>query len=82
MKCPGDMRLQILFNVVFKWPGSVHDARIFANSESVITAYPKVIVKGHDTVPVSLLGDSRLSIANLCNEGIPQWRCCPNLLAI
>ena len=52
------------FDVVMKWPGSVHDARINGNSsinqmlkDRTIPERFKVIVDGEDTVPVCILGD-------------------------
>ena len=51
-------------DVVIKWPGSVHDGRIFANSlinqklrDKVIPPCPKVIVDGKDPVQICILGD-------------------------
>ena len=52
------------FDVVIKWPGSVHDARIFSNSklnaifrEGVVPDCSKIIVEGEPPVPICILGD-------------------------
>ena len=51
-------------DVLIKWPGSVHDARIFANStinkavrEGKIPKCARRIIYGEDPVPVCILGD-------------------------
>ena len=55
------------FEVVIKWPGSVHEARIFSNSglnesfrKQCIPNCSKIIVKGEDPVSV-------------CNLGVPEY---------
>ena len=51
-------------DVVVRWPGSVHDARSFSNSElnkmlqnKTIPSCPKCIVEGKAPAPVVILGD-------------------------
>ena len=51
-------------DVLIKWPGSVHDARIFSNSslnqqfrDGANSSFEKVIVQGKPHVPICLLGD-------------------------
>ena len=55
----------IIATVLIKWPGSVHDARIFANStinkafrEGKIPKCARIIIDGEDPVPVCILEDS------------------------
>ena len=58
-----DYRYRFL-DVVVKWPGSVHDSRIFLNlslnkklREKKVPPCEKILVEGCDIVPVCILGD-------------------------
>jgi len=51
-------------DVVVKWPGSVHDARIFQNSEinkmfreGIIPACERTLAPNDDSIPICILGD-------------------------
>ena len=51
-------------DVVVKWPGSVHDVRIFLNfsingmlQNRIMPPCEKILAEGRDPVPVFLLGD-------------------------
>ena len=63
---PGRHRITItcFMDVVVKWPGSVHDARMFANlklnqmlKEEVIPSCKRQVVGSEAPVPMFLLGD-------------------------
>ena len=48
-------------DVVVKWPGSVHDARIFSNSgylsNKITPPCYRCVIEGEDPIPLFLLGD-------------------------
>ena len=59
-----DYRYYCFMNVVVKWPRSVHDSRMFANSKlnkmlrnEVIPPCKQHVLEGEDPLPVFLLGD-------------------------
>ena len=64
-----------------KWPGSVHDARIFLNSklntvfrEGVMPDCSKIIVEGETPVPICILGDlPSIFFFAVYNERVCQW---------
>ena len=64
-----------------KWPGSVHDGRVFANSkinkllqqEKMPMMY-KEVLPGHDKIPVTLLGDPAYPLLPYCMKEYPNPR--------
>ena len=69
-------------DIVLKWPGSVHDARIFCNSKlneklrnGSIPSFPKVTVPNTDPVPICVLGAPAYPLLPYNgDEGIPWWK--------
>lgn len=60
-------------DVDVRWPGSVHDGRVFANSrinkllkEEKLPMLYKEILPGHDKVPVISLGDPAYPLLPHC----------------
>ena len=65
LNCQGTVGYNYCFiDVLIKWPGSVHDARVFANSalnemfrDGSIPKCERIIAEGEPEVPVCTLGD-------------------------
>ena len=71
-------------DVVIKWPGSVHDARVFANSKvhsyfktGKLPSLERQIVDGEEPIPIFLLGDPCLPPSPLPYERVLKWRLYP-----
>ena len=65
-------------DVVFKWSGSVHDARVFANSKlnegltsEIISLCRRTILEDEELIPFFIIGDPAYSLNNtLRDEGV------------
>jgi len=71
----------LFVDVEVKWPGNVHDGRVFANSrinrllkEEKLPMLYKEILPGHDKVPVTLLGDPAYPLLPYCMMEYPHAR--------
>ena len=69
----------LFLDVDIKWPGSVHDERVFANSrlnrllrEERLPMCYKEVLPGHEKIRVTLLGDPVLSLLPYCMKEFPN----------
>ena len=69
----------LFMDVDVRWPGSVHDGRVFANSrinkllkEEKLPMMYKELLPGHDKVPVTLLGDPAYPLLPYCMKEFPS----------
>ena len=71
----------LFLDVDIKWPGSVHDGRVFANSrinrllrEERLPMCYKELLPGHEKIPVTLLGDPAYPLLPYCMKEFPNAR--------
>ena len=71
----------VFLNVDVKWPGSVHDGRVFSNSminellrEGKLPMVYREILAGYDKIPVTLLGDPAYPLLPYCMKEFPNPR--------
>ena len=69
----------VFTDVVIRWPGSVHDARIFANSNlntyfrtEKISRNEKIIVPGQPPVPLCVIGDAAYPLLPFLMKEFPS----------
>ena len=71
----------LFLDVDIKWPGSVHDGRVFVNSrinrllrEERLSMCYKELLQGHEKIPVTLLGDPAYPLLPYCMKEFPNVR--------
>lgn len=71
----------LFLDVDIKWPGSVHDGRVFVNSrtnrllrEERLPMCYKELLPGHEKIPVTLLGDPAYPLLPYCMKEFPNAR--------
>ena len=71
----------LFLDVDIKWPGSVHDGRVFANSrinrllrEERLPMCYKELLPGHEKISVTLLGDPAYPLLSYCMKEFPNAR--------
>ena len=71
----------LFLDVDIRWPGSVHDGRVFVNSrinrllrEERLPLCYKELLPGHEKIPVTLLGDPVYPLLPYCMKEFPNAR--------